>query len=572
MKSLGTATAARAWEPVPGLGGVTLLPFVRKLDTISSNSYLLATPDVIVLVDPGGLESQAHCVAEAVREARAEKARPLVVFLTHIHTDHFCSVLHERVFGDERSTLLAVHALAAPALAAGDRRMTLAELTGQEVRPVLAGLPLFASDGPRRERFANGAAVTIEAARERWPGHLRCERITFGPGPALEVFQTPGHSPDSICLRLGPLLFIGDVLFAASPGIAGVPGWDQGALLRSLDGLVALCGEGGPGLVLPGHGNPVRGADAARLLGAVRDDAAQLHGIAEVNAQRVEELAAYADACIEQVHELIAVMAGRLMCVSYLLAELGEGEAARSLGSRLNTRVIDDVLAMFHAFTLEYRAGRERPHVLALKAGQVVAKVARTFRPDDVAGVVDGGWIDRVGRLLSGYTHALRGFSPPPERRAENVAAVLQALLARHSQPVCSDDDLLGATDDQREFVRQLESRAGTRPLLAAVEVELLHEEPELVAALDRVQFEGLLTCLLEDLVGRAAKRIAVGLARGPCAHSIVVTGAGLHPDPAPGSGPSHFLRVLARRAGATLALEVEAASRTYRLMVAAVL
>ncbi|HII76344.1 MAG TPA: hypothetical protein HA264_04755, partial [Methanolinea sp.] len=50
---------SQIWQPLPGVEGVSIYPFLRKVDIISSNSYLVAAPRLIVLVDPGGLPGQA---------------------------------------------------------------------------------------------------------------------------------------------------------------------------------------------------------------------------------------------------------------------------------------------------------------------------------------------------------------------------------------------------------------------------------------------------------------------------------------------------------------------------------
>jgi glyoxylase-like metal-dependent hydrolase (beta-lactamase superfamily II) len=209
--------------------------------------------------------------------------------------------------------VFAVQESGAAALEREDVKLTQAALLGQTISPVRIGLPLVTDERagfcgvPISLAFSNGATVTI--IRGRTDGGLLQERLEFGTGPALEVYHTPGHSPDSICIRMGGLLFIGDVLFAANQGIAGMWGWDQGALIRSLDGIGALLADGGIVFVLPGHGRLIMAADAGRMIAAIRSDAVALENIAELNQERAIETAAFAEECMEQVNELFTIMA-----------------------------------------------------------------------------------------------------------------------------------------------------------------------------------------------------------------------------------------------------------------------
>jgi glyoxylase-like metal-dependent hydrolase (beta-lactamase superfamily II) len=67
----------------------------------------------------------------------------------------------------------------------------------------------------------------------------------------LEVLHTPGHSPGSICLRLGRCLFTGDhVLPDVSPNIGGSGLHSHGLLRRYLESLQRV-------LALPAHGEPI---------------------------------------------------------------------------------------------------------------------------------------------------------------------------------------------------------------------------------------------------------------------------------------------------------------------------
>lgn len=67
------------------------------------------------------------------------------------------------------------------------------------------------------------------------------------------VLATPGHTPGSVCLRCGGLLFTGDTLIAGSCGRVDFPGGSAADMLVSLRRLAALDGSL---TVLSGHAAP----------------------------------------------------------------------------------------------------------------------------------------------------------------------------------------------------------------------------------------------------------------------------------------------------------------------------
>jgi glyoxylase-like metal-dependent hydrolase (beta-lactamase superfamily II) len=74
-------------------------------------------------------------------------------------------------------------------------------------------------------------------------------------GLELEVLHTPGHTPGSVCFRLGgtsPLLFSGDTLFQGGIGRTDLWGGDGRAIVRSIRS--RLYGLPEDTLVVPGHG------------------------------------------------------------------------------------------------------------------------------------------------------------------------------------------------------------------------------------------------------------------------------------------------------------------------------
>lgn len=71
-------------------------------------------------------------------------------------------------------------------------------------------------------------------------------------GLKVEILHTPGHSPGSICLKVGGVLFTGDTLFAGSVGRTDFPGSSREQLKDSLRNVVlSLPSET---VVYPGHG------------------------------------------------------------------------------------------------------------------------------------------------------------------------------------------------------------------------------------------------------------------------------------------------------------------------------
>ena len=75
----------------------------------------------------------------------------------------------------------------------------------------------------------------------------------FQAGPfSVAWMATPGHTPGSVCFRLGEYLFSGDTLMHNAIGRTDLPGGDRSQLLASvrrlqdLPGDTVVCGGHGP--------------------------------------------------------------------------------------------------------------------------------------------------------------------------------------------------------------------------------------------------------------------------------------------------------------------------------------
>ena len=77
------------------------------------------------------------------------------------------------------------------------------------------------------------------------------EKIEVG-SLSFEIIHTPGHTPGSICLKTGNIVFTGDTLFAGGVGRTDFPGGDENILFSSIrEKLFTLPEEI---IIYPGHG------------------------------------------------------------------------------------------------------------------------------------------------------------------------------------------------------------------------------------------------------------------------------------------------------------------------------
>ena len=566
--------ASQVWQEIPDVPGLTIWPLIRKIDTVSSNSYLISTPDALVLIDPGGLQNQVEQLSSLISSCRWESDRPVFVMLTHAHIDHFAGVQQTPSFAHHSAVVFAVQEAGAHALEAGDVKVTQGDLLQVPVYPMKIGFPLLTMERslncgvPVELCFSNGATINVIQDRfSAGDGYVTIprEQIRFGNGTVLEVYHTPGHSPDSICLRIGGLLFIGDLLFAANPGVAGMRGWSQDDLIRTLDFLEHFIPAAGIKIVCPGHGRALDAQDAARMLARVRTDALALSGIAELNRERAVQTAAFADDCMEQINELFTIMSGRLYYASHVMDELGESGLAEKTDSLINGETIDELLEAFQAFSEEHHQGRTIPIHLVLKAGQVIAKLERSFSRDELAGIIDPTLVARAGRLLSDYTTMLRGFNPPAEISEYDLVSIAGAVVTGLSVPACSDEEVLENLGDDEAFSRILLTRIGARPLLEDVQVTVKTGNVPLCAWVDREHFIDLLTYLLGDLVGTGADTVDLGMTREDDRIALTLAGNVSSSGPPTERRTWRFMSGLAVRAGGDLSCQCDTKGTEYR-------
>lgn len=183
---------------------------VLRLGDIGTNCYIFREKDSkkCGVVDPG---DQGEYLSAWLMGRELE---PEAVLLTHGHFDHILGIPGLRKEWPD----LPVYCHPAD-LGEGDA----ARIFGQSFPTVRS----FGNIIPYRE----GDVVNVAGCR-------------------VEVLETPGHTPGSVTLRCGEVLFTGDTLFAGSMGRTDLPGGNEGQIMKSLQRLSELERDFE---VLPGH-------------------------------------------------------------------------------------------------------------------------------------------------------------------------------------------------------------------------------------------------------------------------------------------------------------------------------
>ncbi len=245
-----------AWDIVPGALDTAMLAFQRRPGVLHCNTYLLQTPDYVLVIDPGSDAADARTTADIAAALLRDQPRQAAVCLTHCHLDH-CAAAGPIVRAALPEATVICHSEGARALKLRDPELTLATLTALDFPEMPDAHPLFAGSGP--------SGVSREMRTQG--GGLRSLSIPIAPRNALQVYHTPGHSPDSLCFRVGGALFAGDLPFAAGPGLIRFPGWDADQLRASLHKILWLLDHANISAVYPGHGRALTLPEARRILG-----------------------------------------------------------------------------------------------------------------------------------------------------------------------------------------------------------------------------------------------------------------------------------------------------------------
>ncbi len=505
------------WQPVPEIAGAEIYPFLRKPDVTCSNAYIIRTPGDILIIDTGADAGQMDSILSLVEETLREAPRPVTLFLTHCHADHCLQATRDHRFRAIPGLTIAAEEAGARALESGDPIRTVADLMGWGIEPLPVGLPLFTA----RDR------VILDLGGGNT---LRRQEIPLHSGDTLTVYHTPGHSPDSICIRLGGFLFIGDLLASACPGIAGLTGWDQPALLASVERVRWILGHEPVSLCCPGHGRSIPATAMPGLLDRLQKDAEEMAEIGTFDCERLDDSLEHTIDLLREASRVFTVIAGRLDALAYRLEDLGEEEEARRYLELFKADQIDAFLADFSRFASEFEIGKKLEIQMVLKAIQVIQRIESYFAGDRLNHIIDASLLRRTDRLLADFMNTVMGYRNTVHISATDLPVVLRGTVTGISTLPFSDEVFIEAADNPAAYRAELVARLAYLPLFEDVTLSLDIEPSLPLVLVDRERFSDEVVGVLSDLVAAGAVEVRLSLQRERDAVGLLIQGSDIFP------------------------------------------
>ncbi len=481
---------------------------------MSSNSYVISGEDQIALIDPGGLEDQIEHLDREITRLQEDLLRPVVVYLTHVHLDHWIQLKQSHISRVLGEAALAVQEIGAKGLEAGDSNITLAGLLGRRMITTPVEIKLLSA----LDKMIIGQH-SLDVGKWRLDysiNPLNAEGLEFhsqtmplGKDDQMEIYHIPGHSPDSICLRIGSLLIVGDLFFAPNPGMAGAYGWSRQDFMDSVQKVLWILENKNILSCCSGHGRPIDKETAKKTLMVMYRDAAALDGIEEISPEWARRTSAYAHDLMVELERIFTIIAGRLAFLAHVLAELEEKSESEETISLLRTEQIDDMFSDFNHFAMELHTGRKLDWEMVHKTGQIVGRLDRLFEKKKLGSIIDQSLLRRAGRLLSDYSVIYRGFRPPYYVECMDINKLIGDIIEQVRHDPHGDTAILDA-ESEEDYLMALKARIAHVNLFEKVGLVFDPDSRNPSVNMDKERFSDSLIDILERFVAVGAEEIKV--------------------------------------------------------------
>ncbi len=510
----------KQWMAIPGAENSSLFAIIDKPSIRTSNVYLIHTPSCFLVIDSGSDADHLALARQAASQLAGDSRLPVVVLLTHCHYDH-CGHLTDdnRDLLEQGPQATAIHWQGAEHLALADAKATIAEIGEVEIKPYYADVHLF-SPKARDQSFTLGDGE-FSLRQKNWaipgaePGLLQV--LTLPHGQEVMIYSTPGHSPDSCCVQVGDLLFIGDIPVATAPFTAGIHGWQAERFTHSLIGLTALLNSGQVSHCLPGHGGAMDSDKTLMIFGKLAKQCRILGSLELCDSGRIGYFSDYGGALLEQINEKFDMVAVRLERLSQKLNELEESGAAKKCRQMLDQASARKFLEQYELMRVAYRSGRHSKAEMSMSAFRTVTSLGRLVDFERMAQVVNPFILGRLKLLLTDFSRAAQGLrfteaAQTADLNAEALRVIRLSLDPFGAQPANPEDIPHG----EEEFRDYLIKRIAQVPVFVNTEVVCdIDDSIRIAAPLILPRFDHCLDMLLVRLAQSEARRISLSTSGG---------------------------------------------------------
>jgi len=290
------------------------------------------------------------------------------------------------------------------------------------------------------------------------------QTVSIGGGDDMEIYPACGHSPDSICIRAGDVLFIGDLLAAANPMVAGISGWQREEHIETLRQVRGLLESLPVRMCYPGHGGIIPAEKACDILKKLERKTAKLGDVALMNEQRLFQIADYALELIDEAEEVFSAIAGRLLYVACRLDELEEEEAASRCRKAMPMDRMDDCLMECRDLCRRLNDGKIMRVEFAHGVLHAVEKIRSLFDPQTLSAILPRTLIHRGESLLLDFIGMADGCRNLEEFIPVDVNELVAAVVGAWHQSPHQNAAILDFADDYDRYLAELVLRIGHEP------------------------------------------------------------------------------------------------------------
>ncbi|WP_300672710.1 MBL fold metallo-hydrolase [Desulfoluna sp.] len=497
------------WQDVSGTKQARIFPHMVTPDIMSSNSFAIESANQFIIIDPGGYTTQWDYLTGIVTPLSEKKSLPLMIYLTHCHVDHCLMIGRCTELKATRDVKVAIHEAGAQILAKGETKMSMAELYGYSLSPFTPDIVLFQTEQKAQAPLlSSDFDGQIDDLHDQTGRQFLRQRMDLGGGDFLEIYHTPGHSPDSVCYRIGTLIFISDMLSAVNPMVAGIVGWDRENYIDSIRNLIWLLDSSDIQLCFPGHGGPVTAENAKKKMMRILDNLKGLGSLKEFNRDSLTDAKIYALDLLEEVSDVFTILAGRLYALSYHLDKLGESEEAEKYLNMFDADQVEFYIIDFKSVVEQVNQGELIDLHLVFEAANAIRKIIKVFDQKKFDVIISKSYLRRVSCLLKDFLTVIRGVDDAIDLEEINLNHFSNTLIKEIKTCLYDDESIFDALGD--DFLTALATRIAYVPIFKELQIDVFHGEDIKPVFTDYQRFSDAFKGLLELIAVAKVKKLSL--------------------------------------------------------------